>query len=80
MDKIVGETMLFNLSMATSLGEGKPWIQTSKNSLENWPCVVSFSEILINTYMTTAAPQIIEKFSLIKWKFYVTEDVKKKPS
>ena len=28
MSKIVGQTRLFSLGMATSLGEGKLWIQT----------------------------------------------------
>ena len=29
MGKIVGQTVLFKLAMATGLGEGKPWIQTN---------------------------------------------------
>ena len=29
MDKIVGQTKFFSLGGATSLGEGKLWIQTS---------------------------------------------------
>ena len=29
MDKIVGQTRFFSLGEATSLGEGKLWIQTS---------------------------------------------------
>ena len=36
------QTRLFDLGMATSLGEGKLWIQTSYTSLKNWPCVATW--------------------------------------
>ena len=38
---IVGQTGLFNLGTATSVGEGKHWIQTCYTLLKNWPCVAS---------------------------------------
>ena len=31
----------FSLCEATSLGEGKLWIQTCETPLKNWPCVIS---------------------------------------
>ena len=40
--KIVGRTRFFSLGEATSLGEGKLWIQTCKTPLKNWPCVISY--------------------------------------
>ena len=35
---IVGQTGLFNLDMATAIGEEKLWIQTCCTPLKNWPC------------------------------------------
>ena len=34
MDKIVGQTELYNQGMVTSLGEGKLWIQTFQTPLK----------------------------------------------
>ena len=39
--QIVGQTRFFSLGEATSLGEGKLWIQTCYTPLKSWPCVIS---------------------------------------
>ena len=41
LDKIVGQTELFNLGMATGLGEEKLLIQTYLTLLKNWPYITS---------------------------------------
>ena len=38
---VVGQTRFFSLGEATSLGEGKLWIQTCWTLLKNWPCAIS---------------------------------------
>ena len=37
--KIIGQTGFFNLETATSLGEGKLWIQSTYTPFRNWSCI-----------------------------------------
>ena len=39
LDRQIG---LCNLGMATSLEEGKLWIQICKTLFKNWPCIASY--------------------------------------
>ena len=50
MGKIEGQTVFFSFGKATSLGEGKAWIQTCWTPLKNWPCVISCSSGGVGKY------------------------------
>ena len=52
MSKIVGQTVLFSLGMATDLGEGKLWIPSCYTLLKKTDLVshLARAEELVNTY------------------------------
>ena len=56
---IVGQTRFFSLGEATSLGEGKLWIQTCQTLLKNWLCVIScLSGGLVNSIKYTSMHKV----------------------
>ena len=59
MGKIVGQTGFFSLGEATSLGEGKLWIQPVKLCLKNWPCVISCPSGGVGKYGYAIKPNLI---------------------
>ena len=80
MGKIVGQTRFFSLGEATSLGEGKLWIQTCQTPLKKWPCVISYPSGGVGKYgwsiwlrfhrnvPTCLNPLIVNQVVLIKKK------------
>ena len=51
MGKIVGQTRIFSLGEATSLGEGKSEFKPFKLSLNNWPCDFILSDHGVGKYV-----------------------------
>ena len=55
----VGQTGFFSLGEATSLREGKVWIQTCKTPLKNWPCVISCPSGGVGKYDKTSPKKLL---------------------
>ena len=84
MGKIVGQTGFFSLVEATSLGEGKLWIQTCYTPLKNWPCVISCPSgvgvNMINLYSRQVLKTVLSVWWMSWWTWLEYAGVYKRQS